>query len=195
MRRLVAALLLAAAAGCGGAAEPDLADQLREGDLVLLVRHTQTARSGIDDLATLGDCATQRPLTERGRTQARELGAALRRLEVPVGRVVASPFCRTVETAELAFGRTEQDDALLALASVGAEGSPEQQHVLVQARTLVGRAPDPGTVTVLVGHVSTIEPLTGVAPDEGGAVVLRPDGEVVAEVAPGGFGELVDADR
>jgi phosphohistidine phosphatase SixA len=121
-------------------------------------------------------------------------GEAVRRLDVPVGRVLASPFCRTLETAQLAFGDVGTADALLALASVGDEGSPDRERTLEAARALAAEVPQGGTNTVLVGHVSTFEPLASTAPEEGGTVVLAPDGdggfEVVGEVPPGGWALL-----
>lgn len=198
-RTSLAGVVLLLAVGCSDpSTDQQLVEQLRDGGHVLLVRHTETARGGIDSLTTLGDCAAQRPLTGDGREQARELGRAVSALDIPVGRVAASPFCRTVETAELAFGPAETDDALLALASVGDDGSPPQKRTLDAARALLTRAPDEGTNIVLVGHVSTIGPLTGSSPAESGTVVLRPDGDggfdVVGEVEPGGFSELAAAD-
>ena len=201
MTRWSLAALLALLVACAGPPQDEpallesteLVDALRSGGHVLLVRHTETSRGGIDSLTTLGDCTAQRPLTDRGRQDARVLGEALRQLAVPVGRVVASPFCRTVETAVLAFGETETDDALLALASVGDDGAPAQDRTLDAARALVLQPPPEEANTVLVGHVSTIGPLTGSSPAEGGTVVLRAvDGElvVVAEVPPGGWQEL-----
>jgi phosphohistidine phosphatase SixA len=48
--------------------------------------------------------ARQRNLTDGGRADARAIGAAIRSLGIPIGEVLASPFCRTRETAELIFG-------------------------------------------------------------------------------------------
>lgn len=51
----------------------------------------------------LGECSTQRNLDATGRAQARRIGEALRAQGVRVGAVLASEWCRTMETAELAF--------------------------------------------------------------------------------------------
>lgn len=206
MRSRAAALSLVLAASLAGCGDPaperspqltgsSLVEELREGGHVFFLRHTETARGGIDSVNTLGDCSAQRPLTDQGRQDARELGAALERLDIPIGDVVASPFCRTLETAQLAFGRAEPDDALLALASVGGDGSSAQERTLDAVRALALQDPADGTNTVLVGHVSTIGPLTGVSPAEGATVVVRAvDGEltVVAEVQPGGWEQLAE---
>ena len=44
-------------------------------------------------------------LNDAGRAQARSIGESRRALELPLGDVLASGYCRTRQTAELAFGR------------------------------------------------------------------------------------------
>src|SRR5262252_5186444 len=81
---------------------------LREGGLIIYFRHTSTDFGQNDDQMTgFEDCARQRNLTDAGREEARRIGAELKRLNIPVGEVLASPFCRTMETARLIFGRAE----------------------------------------------------------------------------------------
>ena len=73
---------------------------------MLYVRHTATDFSQNDSkMTSYEDCARQRNLTDAGREQARAIGGHFKRLGIPVGEVLASPFCRTVETAMLAFGK------------------------------------------------------------------------------------------
>ena len=190
VRVLLAVLLLS---GCSGLSAPEpegplsgerLVEALREGGLVLYLRHAATEEGDPDGVAT-DPCEQQRGLTAEGRTQARAIGAALEALDVPIGRVLASPFCRTVETAELAFGSAEPEDALLPVETGESTEAVEQ---------LLSAAPDDGTNTVLVGHISNVRPASGATPEEGGTVVFRPDGDgrfrVAAEVGPGGWQRL-----
>src|SRR5882672_8854576 len=83
--------------------------ELRRGGYVLYFRHTATDFSQNDEkMKRYEDCADQRNLIDKGRADARAAGAAIRQLGIPVERVLASPFCRTVETAQLLFGRVEK---------------------------------------------------------------------------------------
>jgi phosphohistidine phosphatase SixA len=89
-------------------AEPDrsIVEQLRAGGYVLYMRHTSTDFSQNDSKSrSYEDCANQRNLTDKGRAEARSVGEHVKRLEIPIGEVLASPFCRTMETARLAFGK------------------------------------------------------------------------------------------
>jgi phosphohistidine phosphatase SixA len=83
-----------------------LLNALRQGGYIIYFRHTATDFSQNDEQMTgFEDCARQRNLTDGGRADARAIGAAIRALGIPIGEVLASPFCRTRETAELIFGR------------------------------------------------------------------------------------------
>jgi len=102
MRWLLLALTVAFAPAH---ADEALWNALRDGGHVLYVRHSQTT-PGVGDPPgfRLEDCATQRNLSDEGRAQARRMGEALRKRGVPIGEVLSSPWCRCVETAQLAFG-------------------------------------------------------------------------------------------
>ena len=195
-RVLLCLLLLT---GCSGLSAPEpegpltgdrLVEALRDGGLVLFLRHTETTAEGVDDLSRPEQCQGQRSLTPAGRQQARDIGRAFEQLDIPVGDVVASPICRTAETARLAFGRTDTDRALLP-----AEDAPPTQEQLAAGRALLADEPDDGENTVLVGHISSIRALAGAEPEEGGAVVFRPVGDdfmIVGEVQPGGWQRLAE---
>ena len=194
--RLLAGLLLVLTAACGAVDEPEtvrplvgaeLVDALRDGGHVLYLRHTRTPEDVEDQPDPLGDCSRQRLLDDVGRADARALGEAVRALDVPVGEVLASPFCRTVETAELAFGRVTTEEGLLT-------PTPETRGRTTRGlRQLLSTEPDDGENTVLVGHLTNLQLLSTASPDEGGTVVFRPDGEgfsLVGQVPPQGWQEL-----
>jgi hypothetical protein len=104
MRRLAVFLLLFTSVSWAQT-DGGLADKLRAGGYVLYMRHTSTDFSQNDSrMKSYEDCENQRNLTDKGRDEARALAAQLKRLGIPVGDVLASPFCRTMETARLVFG-------------------------------------------------------------------------------------------
>jgi phosphohistidine phosphatase SixA len=145
--------------------------RLKSGGHVILIRHTITT-PGVGDPAgmRLDDCATQRNLSDEGRRHARSIGEAVRARGVAVARVLASPWCRCIETARLAFGGSETSAALGNLF-----GRPENRAEQVRAMTaLVAAWRGPGNL-VLVSHGSTILALTGVSLDTGEMVVVKPE--------------------
>lgn len=197
--RLLLCLLLLT--GCSGVRAPEpegplsgerLVEALRDGGYVIVLRHTATTEGGVDDPTRLEDCASQRNLSDEGRQQATSLGDAIEALDLPIGRVLASPYCRTLDTATLAFGDgVEKEEALLPLPGVGAPGHEE---ALAAAEEVVAREPADGKNDVLVSHISTIEPVTQATPEEGGSAVFAPEGDalrLVAEIPPGGWERLL----
>jgi phosphohistidine phosphatase SixA len=178
MRRGRAVALLAILAGLvapgTAAASEALWELLRGGGQVVMLRHATTT-PGVGDPAgmRLADCASQRNLSDEGRRDARRLGEAWRARAVPVDRVLASPWCRCVETARLMLGgAVETWDALGNL-----HGRPERRDPQVAALRPVVSAPRAGGNLVLVTHGSTIAALTGVHPAMGEMVVLTPQGD------------------
>lgn len=82
-----------------------LLNSLRGGGYILYVRHGE-ATVGIDQPNfDFSYCFTQKNLSDMGRRQAFYYGKIIQNLQIPISYpVIASPFCRTIETAQLAFG-------------------------------------------------------------------------------------------
>lgn len=185
---LLLALLVPAAALAQSATTPalggaDLLAELRAGGHVLYFRHADTDHSQNDQrMTSVEDCTTQRNLSEQGREHARALGDAIHALGIPIGPVLASPLCRTVETATLAFGAAQKSPAVREGGPLP-PGSPGRFPAL---RALLSTPVAPGTNTVVVGHAYPYYTLVGGQYlSEGEADVLRPRGadfEVVARV-------------
>jgi broad specificity phosphatase PhoE len=199
-RRFVTALSLLLALMCplpGHAAEPALVESLRAGGFILYFRHAETDWTQTDRRHEAGwdscDPTQMRQLSAAGRDSARRVGEALRRLRIPVGRVVASEFCRTRETARLlALGPVETSRDLVNLTHAEHAGGTESLRR--RARRLLAEPPPAGTNVVLVSHGNVFMLVAEQRPVEGGAVILRPDGEggfeVVAHVAPEDWSRL-----
>ena len=79
---------------------------MRGGGFILYYRHADTDHRENDaPMQSMEGCANQANLTERGREHVRAIGEAIRALGTPIGPVLTSPMCRTMETAMLTFGR------------------------------------------------------------------------------------------
>lgn len=150
---------------------PAWALELRDGDVVIY-RHALAPGGGDPAGLKLGDCSTQRNLSDAGREQARRIGDELRQRLGPlrVAAVWASPWCRTLETARLAFPdlAPQQQPAFGSFF-----GQPDREAgMLDEARTLLAGWRGPG-VLVVVTHQVTITGLTGVFPGSGEGVAMR----------------------
>jgi phosphohistidine phosphatase SixA len=175
-----------AAQALAGAA---LRDALLRGGYVLYFRHASTDFGQNDEqMSGYEDCARQRNLTERGREEARAIGTAIRRLGVPIGNVLASPFCRTRETAELIFGRASADARV--------RGGPADDGArYAPLRALLATPVSSGTNLAIVSHGNPFRAVAGPPYlSEGEAAVIQPLGgerfRIVARIRPDGWDPL-----
>jgi len=83
--------------------------------------------------------------------------------------LLASPYCRTRETARLGFGRPRPSRDLLSARFLASRAARERQPA--RLRRLLSERPRRGTNTVLVSHNFAIEDATGASLAEGEAVV------------------------
>jgi len=174
-----------------------LVEALRRGRYVIAFRHTATDQSQTDtDRQNLANCQTQRNLSETGRTQAQAIGQAFQALQIPVGPVLSSPYCRTLDTAQLAFGRVEASGDLLNMFS--AKDQAERDQLSVALQRLLTTQTTTATNTVLVTHGVNVQTATSLQLTEGEAIVVAPDGTgsflLIARVLPDEWSTLLPAD-
>lgn len=147
---------------------------LQSGGHVIFIRHAITD-SGIGDPPEfkLGDCSTQRNLSDQGRKDAKRIGAAFRRYQVPVAGVWSSRWCRCVETAQLAFGDVRPVGML---DSTFVEDQVVKQRKASEVLAFLSSAVVDKQNLVFVTHQVNIQELTGASPFSGEMVVTKLDG-------------------
>ena len=189
LRRAVAALaaviglsVMLAVAGSTAAAvaagDEQIAQALRAGGLVILVRHGATFPDQADtDPLNFDNIAAQRNLNDKGKMLAKQFGDALRQAGVPVGKVYTSKYNRGYETAVLAGFKDVEKTA--DLTEGGLVVSPNENNRRAEAlRKMLTTAPKPGTNTILITHYPNI--IAALGKDwfdvkEGEASIFRPE--------------------
>ena len=173
-------LLLSVAIAMSSAAQAedrDIAQALHAGGLVLVVRHGATFPDQADtDPFNLDNIAEQRNLNDKGKALARAFGDAIRRADVPVGKVYTSKFNRAYETAVLAgFSDIEKT---VDLTEGGLVVSPNENSRRAEAfRKMLAVAPKDHTNTVLITHQPNIVAALGkdwFDVKEGETAIFRP---------------------
>ncbi|MBE9049357.1 alpha/beta fold hydrolase [Nostocales cyanobacterium LEGE 11386] len=159
-----------------------LVNTLRQGGYVIYIRHTATDWSQAD-IREGGEwwknCEAHRNLSPEGRVQAQVIGDALRTLGIPIGQVIASEYCRTVETAQLMkVGSVQTTNRLNGRRSwQNLNGKSGQEQLVAETRILLGTPPAPGVNKVLVSHIHNFkEPAHPVLSEiaEGEAAIFKP---------------------
>ncbi|EKF19642.1 histidine phosphatase family protein [Nitratireductor pacificus] len=172
MLRIVIALALVLAAMPAQATEAGWA-LLRNGGQVVLMRHANAPGNGDPANFDIEKCGTQRNLSERGRQQARRIGALYDARAAPVEKVLTSRYCRARDTAVLAFGAglVEPFPALdIAPDADALEAQKAEILSTIDGYTGSGNL-------VMVTHLAIIEALTGGSAREGEAIILSRAGD------------------
>ena len=170
--RLLSAACIALAAGVAAAA--DAWSELAKPGAIVLFRHATAPGVGDPPNFRPNECATQRNLNEQGRAQARRLGEQFRQRGIAVGAVLTSEWCRTRETARLAFGDKVRDEP--AFNSFFGQGAQERDAQTERARRVLREWKGPG-VLVVVTHQVNISALTGHGAMSAEGVVVQPGAE------------------
>jgi phosphohistidine phosphatase SixA len=155
---------------------------LRQGTAVALVRHATAPGAGDPANFRLGDCTTQRNLSEDGRSEARALGERLRDAGIDKAQVYSSQWCRCLETAELlGVGEVEPLPILNSFFGDRSRG-PGQTEAL---RRLIAEA-DEGPPRIFVTHQINISALASVSAGSGEIIVVSVEdpGRVVGRLPP-----------
>jgi broad specificity phosphatase PhoE len=174
-RRGFLAAALAAVVAPPAFAQEDAWRRLRTGGLVILMRHASTV-AGLGDPKGLriGDCATQRNLSDEGRAEARRIGERFRAERVPIAQVLTSPWCRCRETAMLAFGSAADWEPLSSFFDFPDREADYSARVRRRIGSY-GARKRAGNV-VMVTHNVNIAALTRLSVATGEMVLVRPDG-------------------
>jgi phosphohistidine phosphatase SixA len=164
-----------------------LVEMLNSGGYIIFFRHGTTPDYAEPPVTDFADCPRQRNLNELGRTQAKSIGDTFKELGFRIGTVVASPYCRCMDTARIAFGRVE------AARDVGDGGD---RAIM---RTRLGTAPQPGFNDVIVGHGSAGGLIGDEFLHEAEAVILKPAGDgkftLIARVRAESWAQMLPRNR
>ena len=149
---------------------------MKSGGHILMIRHAYAPGSGDPANFKIGDCATQRNLNDRGRTQARAIGEWLRSKGIKDAKVYSSQWCRCQETATLlGLGFVAELPALNSF-----YGMPQNREPNIKTlQSFIATLPTDGKLVIFVTHFVTILEIAGegVSPGEGVVLKLKAGGD------------------
>ena len=149
-----------------------IVDKLQAGGYVIYFSHGKTDWQQQDsDRANLADCSRQRKLSDKGQAQSRQIGKAFSMLKIPVAQVLASPYCRCLNTGELVFGYASNTFDLKSLVGTERQESTRRVNVL---KNMLATTPPLNMNTVLISHSDNILNAADYSINEGDAVIFKP---------------------
>jgi phosphohistidine phosphatase SixA len=138
---------------------------------VLLMRHTLAPGVGDPQRFRLGDCTTQRNLSDEGRQDARDIGKWLEQRNLKIHSIESSRWCRTRDTAELlGIGRVKLNKNL---DSLFRESDLENHKQTIETKKRIVSHRNTRGLLVLVGHAVNISAITGITLDSGEGILVR----------------------
>lgn len=149
---------------------PDLIKDLQSGGHIIYMRHGISDLSQKDtDRRDLNDCSNQRNLSAAGREQVKRIGRAIKALEIPLGNVLSSPYCRCKDTAASVFGNfhIEKD-----LSFSMTRDKEESKRLGERLYDMMMQSEASANNAVFVGHTSNLRDGLGVWPKPEGVFVV-----------------------
>lgn len=144
---------------------------LAEGRAVAMMRHALAPGGGDPAGFEIGNCATQRNLSDEGRDQAKSIGAAFRENGIEQADVLTSQWCRCAETARLLdIGDVQEFEPLNSFFQDRSLTEPQTEALRDFLQQRASTEP-----LVLVTHQVNITALTGVFPRSGEIVFFTID--------------------
>jgi len=168
------------------AADNAVWSQLKQGGYVILMRHgpVDTMTHSTNPNAEFENCVGQSNLSPEGQQEAALTKRAFKKHHIPIGEVLAGPYCRTQDSARIAFGKVHVWDALdLQTALPDDEAAKRTEVVAARVGAYKGKKN-----LVLVTHKPNIDALTLELIAPGTILILKPEGgaqfSVVNRITP-----------
>lgn len=169
------------------------AERISKGGFILHFRHAQREKwpnvLGFDAYEIYTEANSERStyskatcLTDQGMEEAKLIGKVFKINDVNVDKVVSSPSCRAMQTAQLAFGKVDFVD--ISLLHRTAMMQDQRDHFAHQLRELFLRnSPSQTGNVIFSGHGSTLEDDTKIIfdEDETGGLDRQETGFIVIE--------------
>jgi len=156
-------------------ASEELWTALQEGGKVVLMRHgpVEVGADAGNPLVRDPSCRRERKLSNQGKHKAQEIGSRFEKHQVSVSKVLHSPFCRTAETAHLAFGKASPATYLSLLEIL--EPGDAERHTLELNRA-IGSYSGGGNL-VLVTHEPNISAVSFELVNHLDLLIIEPKGD------------------
>ncbi|MGB0629943.1 MAG: histidine phosphatase family protein [Alphaproteobacteria bacterium] len=165
----VLAGLWSASAAKQPAAPAELWSALKSGSAFAIMRHALAPGTGDPANFDVGDCATQRNLSDEGRRQATGIGDRFRDRGIAKAEVFTSQWCRCRDTATfLNLGKVRPLSAINSFFQTPEKSEAQTKELKSWLNAYRSNVP-----LVLVTHQVNITALTGVYPRSGEIVVVQ----------------------
>ena len=142
----------------------------KDGDRIILIRHSIAPGSGDPAGFKIKDCKTQRNLSQEGVRQSKKIGKLFKQNQIKIDKVLSSQWCRCKDTAKYAFKNYKEFSALNSTFQTPYDKNADKQ--IKELRDYIQKWNGNGSNLVLVTHYVIISAITDVAPRSGEIVII-----------------------
>ena len=142
----------------------------KEGNKIILIRHSIAPGSGDPPGFKIKDCKTQRNLSEEGITQSKKIGKLFKKNKIKIDQVLSSQWCRCKDTAKYAFKNYKEFSALNSTFQPPHDKNAKKQ--IKELKDFIKNWDGKGSNLVLVTHYVIITSITDVVPRSGEIVII-----------------------
>ena len=142
----------------------------KEGNKIILIRHSIAPGSGDPPGFQIKDCKTQRNLSKEGITQSKKIGQLFKKNQIKIDQVLSSQWCRCKDTARYAFKNYKEFSALNSTFQSPHDKNAKKQ--IKELRDFIKKWNGNDSNLVLVTHYVIITAITDVAPRSGEIVII-----------------------
>ena len=142
----------------------------KEGNKVILIRHSIAPGSGDPSGFQIKNCNTQRNLSKEGIDQSKRIGKLFKKNKIKIDQVLSSQWCRCKDTAKYAFKNYKEFSALNSTFQPPHDKNEKKQ--IRELRNYIQQWDGKGGNLVLVTHYVIITAITDTVPRSGEIVII-----------------------
>ena len=145
-------------------------DLAKDGDKIILIRHSKAPGFGDPSGFQIKDCKTQRNLSKEGIDQSKKIGELFKKNQIKIDQVLSSQWCRCKDTAKYAFKNYKEFSALNSTFQPPYDKNAKKQ--IKELKDFIQKWNGNGSNLVLVTHYVIITAITDVVPRSGEIVII-----------------------
>ena len=142
----------------------------KNGDKIILIRHSKAPGFGDPPGFKIKDCKTQRNLSKEGVDQSKKIGKLFKKNQIKIDKVLSSQWCRCKDTAKYAFKNYKEFSALNSTFQSPHDKNAKKQ--IKELRNYIQKWDGNGGNLVLVTHYVIITAITDTVPRSGEIVII-----------------------
>ena len=142
----------------------------KNGDKIILIRHSKAPGFGDPPGFNIKNCKTQRNLSKEGVDQSKKIGKLFKKNKIKIDQVLSSQWCRCKDTAKYAFKNYKEFSALNSTFQTPYDKNAKKQ--INELKDYIQKWNGNGSNLVLVTHYVIITAITDVVPRSGEIVII-----------------------